>query len=97
MKKFLALLMAACMLLTAVPALAEDSAVAAIVAGAAEMTHDELVEKAMAEEGTFIVYGNTSRIANAVEAFAALYGIDQASSNLKDAEIYTKLESEISG
>ncbi len=96
MKKFLALLLAACMLLSVVPALAEDD-VAAIVAAASELTHDELVEKAKAEEGTFIMYGNTSRIANAAEAFGELYGITVEPSNLKDAEIYVKLESEING
>ena len=94
MKKFLALILAACMLLCAVPALAD---VAETVAAAENLTHDELVEKAMAEEGTFIVYGNTSRIANAAEDFGALYGLTVESNNLKDAEIYTKLESEITG
>ena len=94
MKKFLALILAACMLLCAVPALAD---VAETVASAENLTHDELVEKAMAEEGTFIVYGNTSRIANAAEDFGALYGLTVESNNLKDAEIYTKLESEITG
>ena len=54
MKKFLALLMAVCMLLAAVPALAD---VAETVAAAADLTHDELVEKALAETGTFVVAG----------------------------------------
>lgn len=91
MKKFLALLMAACMLLSAVPALAD---VADTVAAAADLTHDELVEKALAETGTFVVAGTTSRITTAAEAFAELYGIEINSTNLKDLEIYTKLESE---
>ena len=94
MKKLLALVMALCMLLSAIPALAD---VAEVVAEGETLTHDELVEKALAEEGTFIVYGNTSRIANAVEAFGKVYGVKVESNNLKDAEIYTKLESEISG
>ena len=94
MKKLLALVMALCMLLSAIPALAD---VAEVVAEGETLTHDELVEKALAEEGTFIVYGNTSRIANAVEAFGEVYGVKVESNNLKDAEIYTKLESEISG
>ena len=94
MKKFLAILMAACMLLAVCPALADT---AEIVAGAAELTHDELVEKAKGEEGTFIVYGNTSRITTAAEDFSAKYDIPFESNNLKDAEIYTKLESEING
>ena len=94
MKKFFALILALCVMLGTVSALAD---VAETVAGAEGLTHDELVEKAMAEEGTFIVYGNTSRIANAAEAFGELYGLTVESNNLKDAEIYTKLESEISG
>lgn len=91
MKKLLALLMAVCMLLAAVPALAD---VAATVEAAANLTHDELVEKAMAETGTFVVAGTTSRITTAAEAFAELYKIEINSTNLKDLEIYTKLESE---
>jgi len=91
MKKFLALLMSVCMLLAAVPALAD---VAETVAAAADLTHDELVEKALAETGTFVVAGTTSRITTAAEAFAELYGIEINSTNLKDLEIYTKLESE---
>ena len=92
MKKFLALILAACLMLAVLPAFAD---VAADVAGAAALTHDELVEKALAENGTFTVYGNTSRIATAGENFAALYSIPVESSNLKDSEIYTKLESEV--
>lgn len=94
MKKLLALVLALCMLLSAIPALAD---VAEIVAEGESLTHDELLEKALAEEGTFIVYGNTSRITTAAEAFGELYGLAIESNNLKDAEIYTKLESEISG
>ena len=94
MKKLLALIMALCMALSAIPALAD---VAETVADGETLTHDQLVEKALAEEGTFIVYGNTSRIATAAEAFGELYGLKVESNNLKDAEIYTKLESEISG
>ncbi len=94
MKKVLPLLLAACMLLAAVPAWAE---VAETVASAAEFTHDQLLEKAMAEEGAFVVYGNTSRITTALEEFCALYGLTGEGNNLKDAEIYTKLESEVQG
>ncbi len=94
MKKMLAMFLAVCLLLTAVPAFAD---VSEAVAAGEKLTHDELVAKAMAEEGTFIVYGNTSRIANAAEAFGQLYGLTVESNNLKDAEIYTKLESEITG
>ena len=94
MKKFLALLLAATMMLAAIPALAD---VAQTVADAQALTHDELVEKALAETGNFVVYGNTSRITTALEAFCALYGITGEGNNLKDAEIYTKLESEVAG
>ena len=94
MKKLLALIMALCLALSAIPAFAD---VAETVADGETLTHDQLVEKALAEEGTFIVYGNTSRIATAAEAFGELYGLKVESNNLKDAEIYTKLESEING
>ena len=94
MKKLLALVLAACLLMTVVPAFAT---VADTVAAGENLTHDELVEKAKAEEGTFIVYGNTSRIATAAENFGKIYDLTVESNNLKDAEIYTKLESEIKG
>ena len=91
MKKLLSLVLALAMLLCAVPALAD---VAADVEAGQALTHDELVEKAKAENGTFVVYGNTSRISTAAEAFAALYDIPFESNNLKDQEIYTKLRNE---
>ena len=93
MKKtlLLALILTLGMLLCAAPACADISA--DVEAGQA-MTREELAEKAMAESGTFVVYGNTSRIATAAEDFAALYGIPVESNNLKDQEIYTKLRSE---
>ena len=94
MKKLLALLLAISMLVMAIPALADT---AEIVAEGQTLTHDQLVEKALAETGTFIAYGNTSRITTALEAFCALYGITGEGNNLKDAEIYTKLESEVAG
>ncbi|MBR3107416.1 MAG: extracellular solute-binding protein [Clostridia bacterium] len=91
MKKILCVVLALTMLLCALPALAD---VAADVAAGEALTHDELVEKAKAETGTFVVYGNTSRITTAAEEFAALYDIPFESNNLKDQEIYTKLRSE---
>ena len=90
MKKLLSLLLALCLALCAASAFADVPA--DIEAGSA-MSHDELVEKAKAETGKFIVAGNTSRIADAAEAFAALYGIETESNNMKDQEIYEKLES----
>lgn len=90
-KKTLSLFLALVLMLCAVPALAD---VAADVEAGQSMTHDELVERAKAEEGTFVVYGNTSRITTAAEDFAALYDIPFESNNLKDQEIYTKLRNE---
>ncbi len=91
MKKLLSILVVLSLLLTALPAFAD--VIADVEAGQA-MTHDELVAKALAESGTFIVYGNTSRIATAAEDFAALYNITTEANNLKDQEIYTKLRNE---
>ncbi len=91
MKKFLSLVLAFVMAMSLTQALAD---VAADVAEGELLSHDELVEKALAESGTFVVYGNTSRIATAAEDFAALYNIPLESSNLKDQEIYTKLRNE---
>ena len=91
MKKILSLLLSVLMILSVIPALAD---VQEVVDGAKDLTHDELVEKAMAESGPFVVAGTTSRIATAAENFAALYGIEVNATNLKDLEIYTKLESE---
>ena len=94
MKKIVSLLLVLALALTSSLAMAES--VADIAKAAESMTHDELVAKAMAEEGTFTVYGNTSRIVTAAEAFCELYGLAApAASNLKDSEIYTKLETEI--
>ena len=92
MKKLISLLLALCLVISCAAALAD---VKETVAGAEALTHDELVALAQGETGTFIVYGNTSRIETAVTAFGELYGITVESSNLKDAEIYTKLEAEV--
>ncbi len=91
MKKLAALVLALIMALCALPALAD---VAADVEAGQALTHDELVEKAKAENGMFVVYGNTSRISTAAEAFSAIYDIPYEPNNLKDQEIYTKLRSE---
>lgn len=95
MKKLLSLLLCALMALSLGCAYAES--VADLVAGAENMTHEELLEKALAEDGTFVVYGNTSRIITAAEEFGALHGITIEGNNLKDSEIYTKLSTEIRG
>ena len=94
MRRLISLLLAAMMLLSLTAAFAD---VAQDVTGAKDLTHDELVAKAKAEDGTFIVYGNTSRITTALEDFTKLYDIPGEGNNLKDAEIYTKLEIEIDG
>ena len=91
MKKILSLVLSLALLLCAASALAD---VAGDVEAGQVMTHDELVERAKAESGTFIVYGNTSRITTAAEEFGALYDIPFESNNLKDQEIYTKLRTE---
>jgi len=93
MKKILSLTLSLLLLLTALPSLA----VSTVVEEAKELSHDELLEKALAEQGSFIVYGNTSRITTALEQFSEKYGIPGEGNNLKDAEIYTKLEIEIDG
>lgn len=91
MKKLLSLALALLMLMSALPALAS---VQDIAKEAEQLTHEQLVEKAKAEEGVFIAYGNTSRITTALESFCALYDIKAEGNNLKDGEIYTKLEAE---
>ena len=93
MKKILMLapVLALALLLCAFPAYAD---VASDVEAGQGMDHDTLVQKAMAESGPFVVYGNTSRISTAAEDFAALYHISVESNNLKDQEIYTKLRNE---
>ncbi len=94
MKKMIALLLALMMMLSCTAALADA---AQTVQEGANLTHDELVALAQAETGDFVGYGNTSRIANALEDFEKLYGIKTVSNNLKDSEIYTKLGAELSG
>ena len=79
------------MFLSVVPALAD---VADDIKAGEALSHDELVAKAKAETGAFIVYGNTSRIETAAKDFSELYGIDFLSTNVKDQEIYTKLRNE---
>ncbi|MBR5301521.1 MAG: ABC transporter substrate-binding protein [Clostridia bacterium] len=95
MKKLVSLLLAIALVITCSFAMAES--IADLAKAGEAMTHEELVEKALAEEGTFIVYGNTSRIVTAAENFGTLYNIPFEGSNLKDAEIYTKLSTEIEG
>ncbi|MCQ2398068.1 MAG: ABC transporter substrate-binding protein [Sphaerochaetaceae bacterium] len=69
-----------------------------------KMTEAELLEKAKGESGDFIVYGNTSRIASAVQGFVQKYGsqLGLSDSNavgtkMNDADIYTTLLQEYMG
>ncbi len=94
MKKTFAILLAAVMAVSFL-SVASAQSVGEIVAEAAGLSHEELLEKAMAETGSFVAYGNTSRITTALEAFCALHGLTPEGNNLKDAEIYIKLENEI--
>lgn len=96
MKKLVCALLCIALVIACAGALAEQS-VAELAKAAETLTHDELLEKALQEEGTFVVYGNTSRIVTAAENFGALYNIPFEGSNLKDSEIYTKLSTEIKG
>jgi len=90
MKKILGWILVLALALCAVSAGAD---VAADVETGANLNHAELVSKAQTETGTFIVAGNTSRIQQAAEDFAVLYNIPTESTNMKDQEIYEKLES----
>ena len=88
MKKLLSIALALTLLLCAAPAFAD---VAEDIRAGEQMTFDELLEKAAAEKGTFVVYANTSRILDAAEMFALKYDIPYAASNKKDQDIYKEL------
>lgn len=94
MKKWIALSLTLLFALSGLSALAD---VSQLVQEGTDLTHDELVELAKAEAGPFIVYGNTSRITTALEAFCAEYGFEGEGNNLKDSEIYIKLGAEMGG
>lgn len=99
MKKVVAIILAVVMLLSCASCAKEPqeelTGNAKILADAVNMTHEQLVEKAKAETGKFSVYSNSSRSKNAGESFTKSYGIAVEDSNLKDSEIYTKLDTEI--
>lgn len=96
MKKIISIILVLCMMLGVMGLVLADE-VKDLALAAEKMTHEELVEKAKAETGTFVVYGNTSRVLSAAEKFGELYGIKVEGTNLKDAEIYTKLQAEAKG
>jgi len=82
----------------------KKNAVAQAIEAAKSMSHDEIVAKAKEEAaaakaaGTvFKSYATSSRIADAGKSFTAKYGIDVETTNVKDNEVYTKLDAEISG
>ena len=80
----------------------DDKNVAELVAEAQNMTWDEIYAKARKKKrGDFRAYGNTSRVATAMETFVAKYGADlgltttnAVGSKMSDSEIYTTLETE---
>lgn len=68
---------------------------------AQKMTDEELLEKAKAETGSFIAYGNSSRISTAAKNFVKKYGEQLGltedtckGSKQSDSQIYTLLQSE---
>ena len=74
MKKMLAILLCVLMMLTSASVLAEQT-VAELAAAAESLTHDELVAKAMEEDGTFIVYGNKSRGLTRFHSLLTTFGL----------------------
>ena len=72
-----------------------------MASAARTMTDEELLEKAKAETGKFIAYGNTSRIADAMKGFVAKYGAalnlnetTAVGTKLGDSAIYSSLTTE---
>lgn len=68
---------------------------------ASKMTEEQLIAEAKKETGSFVAYGNTSRITKAMENFAAAYGekiglsADKCkATKLDDSKIYTLLQTE---
>lgn len=81
------------------PAVDPKSVMDTKVKAATKMTNAQLLDEAKKETGLFLAYGNSSRIAAAVENFRKAYpdlGLDTNSNGTKlsDAEIYTKLQTE---
>ena len=104
-KRLVSILIAAILIVSAVFVFAacdpEDKNVTDLVAEAQNMTWDEIYAKAKEETGDFRAYGNTSRVATAMETFVAKYGADlgltttnAVGSKMSDSEIYTTLETE---
>lgn len=78
-----------------------DNGIEEIIKEGEGLTTAQLLEKAKAETGDFVVYGNTSRITTAMKDFLAKYGTDlglsdsnASASKQSDTNIYTLLSSE---
>ena len=107
MKKFTAILLVLVLVMTAgfaKKAKADKNSNLALYSAGQKLSEAELLEKAKAETGDFIVYGNTSRIANAVKGFVDKYGKSIGLTNdnatgtkMNDADIYTTLLQEYMG
>jgi iron(III) transport system substrate-binding protein len=106
MKKLLSILMAGAIMASGLVGLAacggsDGADIAEMAEAASKMTTEQLIEKAKAETGKFIAYGNTSRIADAVKNFVndENYGkkiglTDATGTKQTDSEIYTLLANE---
>ena len=78
-----------------------NDGIEAIIKEGQGMTTEQLVQKAKAETGDFVVYGNTSRITTAMSDFLTKYGTElglstsnTAASKQSDTNIYTLLANE---
>ena len=106
MKKLFSLIIAIVMVVSLTFVLAactdnEDSGIEAIIKEGEGLTTEQLIEKAKAETGDFIVYGNTSRITTAMTNFLEKYGTElglsasnTSASKKDDSQIYTLLMQE---
>ena len=106
MKKLFSLIIAIVMVVSLTFVLAactdnEDSGIEAIIKEGEGLTTEQLIEKAKAETGDFIVYGNTSRITTAMTNFLEKYGTqlglsasNTSASKKDDSQIYTLLMQE---
>ena len=106
MKKSISIILIVLLALTAVFANGSDESASSesVFEAGQKMTDEELLALAKAETGDFIVYGNTSRIANAVTGFIEKYGKElnltsnnAVGSKMSDADIYTTLLQEYMG
>jgi len=104
MKKFTITMLIAVAVLCAFVGCGKKQAAAEVAPEEKALSTEELLNLAKQESGEFIVYGNTSRIAKAVEGFVKKYGSqlgltkDNASgTKMNDSDIYTTLLQEYMG